>query len=233
MANGARVAGRPLLPGLDAPAVISHAGGNNQWRVQRAIEEGADLIEVDLWEHQGQFEARHERRIGRLPFLVEKWYFRRTDPPFSLADLLRATDRRARLFLDLKSGGQGPVHLLRQAIDEAQPWLVPAASSQTWGVLRHIRRHLPEVPVFYSIDVPAQFDLLMENLRREEPPDGVSCRARLLDSESIRTLRRAGLSIIAWTVDDPERAKELVEQGVSAITTHDVVDIRTAIRGGA
>ena len=31
--------------GLDAPAVISHAGGNNQWRVQRAIDEGADLIE--------------------------------------------------------------------------------------------------------------------------------------------------------------------------------------------
>lgn len=231
MSNASRAAGRPLLPGLDCSAVISHAGGNNQWRVDQAIAQGADLIEVDLWENRGQFEARHERRIGSLPFLFEKWYFRRPDAPFRLADLLRATDRRARLLLDLKSGGLKPVHLLREAIDEAEPWLVPAASSQIWSVLRHIRRDLPEVPVYYSIDVRAQLDLLMENLRREEPPDGVSCRQQLLDADTIRTLRRAGMAIIAWTVDDPERARELVEQGVAAITTHEVEDIREAIRG--
>ncbi len=121
--------------------------------------------------------------------------------------------------------------LVREAIDEAEPWLVPAASSQIWSVLRHIRRDLPEVPVYYSIDVRAQLDLLMENLRREEPPDGVSCRQQLLDADTIRTLRRAGMAIIAWTVDDPERARELVEQGVAAITTHEVEDIREAIRG--
>lgn len=230
MATGSRSTGRPLLPGLERPAVISHAGGNNAWRVDGAIAQGADLIEVDLWERAGRFEARHERRVGGLPFLYEKWYFRRPDAPFDLADLLRATDTRARLFLDFKNGGIKPVHLLRDAIDAAEPWLVPAASSQTWGVLRHIRRHLPEVPVYYSIDVPAQLDLLMENLRREEPPDGVSCRHSLLDAGTIRMLHRAGMAIVAWTVDDPARARELVDQGVAAITTHEVEEIRDAIK---
>lgn len=221
-----------LVPGVPGPYLIAHAAGNNAWRVHDAIEDGADLVEVDLWARRGAFEARHERRFGPIPLLFEKWYLRRPDGPFDLADLLRATDNQSRLFLDFKTGGREPARLLKQAMADARPALAPAASSQIWSMLRAVREELPEVPIFYSISVRAQLDLFLNMLERERPPDGVSCRHNLLDSEAIERLREAGMTIIAWTVDDGERARDLVHAGIDAITTHEIHEIRQAIGGG-
>lgn len=221
-----------LVPGVPGPYVIAHAAGNNAWRVHDALEAGADLVEVDLWAHRGRFEARHERRLGPIPFLFEKWYVRRPDGPFQLANLLRETDRHSRLFLDLKSGGREPVRLLQEALVEAKPALLPAASSQIWSLLRLVRKTIPEMPIFYSVDVRAQLDLFLKIIARERPPDGISCRHSLLDAETIARLRARGMTVIAWTVDDGDRARDLIRAGADAITTHEIVEIRQAIGGG-
>ena len=41
-----------------------------------------------------------------------------------------------------------------------------------------------------------------------------------LNRESVKRLRDSGISINCWTVDDPERAAELVSMGVDYITTN-------------
>ena len=220
-----------LVPGTKGPYVIAHAAGNNEWRVHDALEAGADLVEVDLWTHNGQFEARHERRFGRIPLLFEKWYVRRPDGPFKLTELLAQTDTHSRLFLDLKTGGMEPVRLLERALEESPPALAPAASSQSWSVLRNVRAALPAIPIFYSMSVRAQLDLFLSTMTKEQPPDGVSCRHTLLDAETIQRLREAGMTIVAWTVDDGDRASDLVRAGADAITTHEIVEIRSAIGG--
>ena len=220
-----------LAPGRSAPFVIAHAGGNNPWRVKDAIEAGADLVEVDLWARRGAFEARHERRFGPLPLLFEKWYLRRPDGPFQLAELLTATGDHARLFIDLKNAGGEPVRLLKEALAAARPAVLPVASSQIWSLLRKLRTTLPQVPVFYSIDVRAQLDLFLRIMKHERPPDGVSCRHTLLDKATIQAMRERGITVVAWTVDDPERAVDLVEAGVQAITTHEIRAIRAALAG--
>ncbi len=230
MAGALRERGE-LVPGTTGPYLIAHAAGNNAWRVHDALEAGADLVEVDLWTHRGRFEARHERRFGPVPLLFEKWYLRRPDGPFNLATLLAETDSHSRLFLDFKNGGSEPIRLLKAAMEEAKPALAPAASSQIWSMLRNVREAVPAMPIFYSISVRAQLDLFLSQMGRERPPDGVSCRHNLLDAETIKRLRDARMTIIAWTVDDGDRASDLVRAGADAITTHEIHEIRKAIGG--
>ena len=41
----------------------------------------------------------------------------------------------------------------------------------------------------------------------------------------IERLHDRGFAVIAWTVDDPDRARELIEWGVDGITTHNVEEL--------
>jgi glycerophosphoryl diester phosphodiesterase len=221
--------GLEFIPGSARPAVIAHGGGNTPRRAEYAISQGADWLEVDLWERNGHFEARHERRLGSLPLLFESWYIRRPGPKFELAALLEQTEGRARLLLDLKSGSDTTCDLIGRSIAIAQPSLPPVASSQVWSVLRRLRKVAPDVAVCYSIDVQAQLDLFFATVLREPVPDGVSCRHTLLTPEVVERMHELGIAPIAWTVDDGERGVELARLGVRAITTHRIADMRAAL----
>lgn len=216
-----------LIPGRIGPALIAHGGGNGIELVQAAIEAGADFLEVDLWVHRGRFEARHERAAYPLPFLFEKWYLRRLPrKPFGLAELLRASAGRSRIFLDLKNGGVVAARLVRRSLDEAGPGVRLAASSQDWWLLRSVGELSPEVELFYSIDVRAKLDLFLSVIERDLHPRGVSCRHDLLSAELVQLLHEHGLSVVAWTVDDLERARVLAAWGVDGITTHRIALFR-------
>lgn len=229
MSAPARSRSLELIPGHERTAVIAHGGGNRPTRVEYAIAQGADWLEVDLWERAGHLEARHERRIGPLPILFESWYLRVAGPNFDLADMLRTIDGRARAFLDLKTGSAQTCDLIAQAVADAHPTVPPVASSQVWGALRRLRRASPEISVCYSIDVQAQLDLLFASAHRDDTPDGVSCRHTLLTDGVIERLHDLGIGIIAWTVDDLDRGAELARLGVKAITTHRIRDMRATL----
>jgi glycerophosphoryl diester phosphodiesterase len=51
----------------------------------------------------------------------------------------------------------------------------------------------------------------------------------LLNAALARRYRRRGLAIGAWTVDDPRRARRLIELGVTAIITNDPGGLRAAV----
>jgi len=140
--------------------------------------------------------------------------------PFGLAELLRETAGRARVFLDLKNGDSTAARLVRKALDEAGPGVGLAASAQHWRILRSIQEVAPEVDLFYSIDVLAKLDLFLSIMERDGMPRGVSCRHQLLSEELVQRLHARGLAVVAWTVDDVDRARELVRWGVDGITTH-------------
>lgn len=112
----------------------------------------------------------------------------------------------------------------RSGTSAARPRIV--ASSQQWATLRALSVHLPEVDTFYSVDVPAKLDLFRSVTDRDGRPAGVSCRHSLLTRALVRELIDRGLMVVAWTVDDPVRARELVEWGVHGITTHRVAEMR-------
>jgi glycerophosphoryl diester phosphodiesterase len=219
-----------LIPGLDGPALIAHGGGNTQALARSAVADLVDFVEVDLWVHRGRFEARHERAAYPLPFLFEKWYLRRIPrKPCGLAELLRETAGRTRIFLDLKNGGDTAAKLVRRSIDEAGPGIRMAASSQDWRMLRAVGQRCPEVDLFYSIDVLPKLDLFLSVIQRDQQPRGVSCKHTLLTEPLIEDLHERGLSVVAWTVDDLDRARELTAWGVDGITTHHAALFRQAV----
>jgi glycerophosphoryl diester phosphodiesterase len=219
-----------LAPGRTGPAIIAHAAGNSARRAGEAIAARADFVEVDLWVRNGRFEARHERAIYPIPVLYEKWYLRFAPrKPFGLADLIRETDARAGLFLDLKDGGSTAARLVRRSLDETGLPIRVVASSQQWATLRAAREIIPEVETFYSIDVLAKLDLFFSIVERDTRPRGVSCRERLLTPRVVERLHGLGLLVVAWTVDDADRARELAAWGVDGLTTHRVAELLAAI----
>lgn len=217
-----------LVPGRAGPAIIAHGGGNTLERVRDFVGAGADYLEVDLWVHDGRFEARHERRLRWLPLLFEKWYLRRVPGArYGLEELLAETaGQGAGIFLDIKNGGVLAATLLRRILASARHPDRVVASSQQWRALRAIREMAPEVDAFYSIDVRAKLDLFLSVVDRDTRPRGVSCRHSLLTERHVRTLHERGMLVVAWTVDDIDRARELVRWGVDGLTTHRVAEMR-------
>jgi glycerophosphoryl diester phosphodiesterase len=194
-----------------------------------ALSHLADHLEVDLWVEGGRFEARHDKLLRPLPVLWGGLYRFSWAPkkPFGLAELLAESGQDAGIFLDMKNGGTSAGRLLRRSIDSAgKPSPRMAASSQLWSVLRGIGEAAPEVALFYSIDVRAKLDLFLSVAERDTRPRGVSCKHTLLNQSLIRLLHDRGYLVVAWTVDDADRAMELARWDVDAITTNVVPRIR-------
>ncbi len=213
------------------PALIAHGGGNGPGPVREALGASAPFIEVDLWLHRGRLEARHERRVpGPLPILYEFWYLTPAPrPPYHLEDLLLACEGRASVLLDLKNGLGKLAPVLRQTLAAFGRGVNVVASSQNWPLLREVKVACPDLDLYYSIDTPDQFDLFQSVMLHDPLPAGVSCRHTLLDRRIVRDFHDAGLAVAAWTVDDGDRARDLVRWGVDAITTNRVEEIRAAL----
>ncbi|MBN9492201.1 glycerophosphodiester phosphodiesterase [bacterium] len=226
--SSAVAARSPFEPGTPRPRFIAHAAGNSEAAALAAIPDGPDFLEVDIWTHNDHLEARHERAAYPFPLWFEKWYFKLAPrQPFSLAQLLATLRSRAAVMLDMKNGTERAAQMLRASIERA-PGATIAASSQSWNSLRWIAHYCPGVDLFYSIDVLPKLDLFLSVLERDYRPRGVSCRHTLLDSEVVAGLHDRGMLVIAWTVDDIERARDLVAMGVDGLTTHRVADFREA-----
>jgi glycerophosphoryl diester phosphodiesterase len=227
MAAATAASGPALISGHHGPAIVAHGAGNTPSLVREAIAVAADYVEVDLWVHRGRFEARHERAAYPLPLLFEKWYLRWAPRHrFGLADLISEAAGRVGLFLDLKGGGAEAAALIRRALDEAGTRPSMVASAQQWETLRAVHRAVPEVDLFYSVDVATKLNLFLSVSQRDDAPRGVSCRHDLLSAEAVTELHDRGLLVAAWTVDEPARAEELAAWGVDAITTHRVGAVR-------
>lgn len=213
--------------GRRPPYIIGHRGNTIEQSMQ-FLGMSADFVETDLWVHRNRFESRHERALYPLPILFEKWYVKRRSGPYSLAETAEAIGERGWLFLDLKNGGESVVPLIRET-RERLPALPISASGSDWGTLRALSDGVPDIDVFYSMEVPERLDLFLSVIERDLRPLGVSIRARLLSKGLVEHLHGLGLRVVAWTVDEADRARRLAGWGVDAITTHHPAEIREAV----
>jgi len=197
--------------------------------LEQALDAGADLIEVDLWVHRGRFESRHERRLSRFPLLVDSWSLH-VPPrdPLGFVELLDACRGRAGILMDLKNRPREAIGLVRSSLEMfGRPAGLLLASSQSWPLLRGLRQACPEIRALYSIGVVAQLRLYESISTDDRLPAGISCRHSLLDRGTVTTLHDQGLAVVAWTVDDPDRASELASWGVDAVTTAATAELKS------
>ncbi len=226
------------------PTRIAHAYGNRREKIEAAADADIDFIEADLWYRAGQVWVRHERRLGRLPFLFDRrpqgvdrigpwamavfpgYYVRLDVNPLRLAELLERTQGRCGLLLDIKGrygeeGARAYARRLARALAEArrEESVIVCGGRE---VLDQVRREAPNLDVRYSIEKQRHWEDFLRRLGADSRLRGVCMAQEFLSDEIMQFLRDKGLRVFCWTIDDPAEARELLARGVDGITSNNI-----------
>ncbi len=98
--------------------------------------------------------------------------------------------------------------------------------SGDWVILNRLRQVAPEIRRAYLAGTPEQFsDALDRSVVDEGSLLSVEIGLALSTPGGIQEARRAGVEMVTWTVNDPEKAREAVAAGIRRITTDRVRDL--------
>ncbi len=147
--------------------------------------------------------------------------------------LARLKDSACRPVVEIKVGGiaEEVVAAVRKAglVNQA----VVIAFSR--DVVTEVRRIEPDIRCGWLSDekargTPAEHAAWLAARAAECGTDLIDLDHRILSAELVAELRRRGLEVWTWTVDDPRRAADLARWGVRAITTNDPARLRPGCR---
>lgn len=234
--------------------VVAHRGGspqdidNSADAFRHGMRSGADLLECDLQPSRtGELVLFHDGDVFGAPVS----YFS-TDELRAVAHSLMTFDEfvdlvdpQMRLVLDLKT---------RDADRLLHPWLedteirsrVLVTSTFSFGLWR-LKRRFPDLrtglsrgatftripPRFHPLAARTvgRFMLLMAIvLMKAFRIETAAFHHELLDHRTVAVLHRHGFRVDAWTVDAPERARELQALGVDYLTTNRPVEMISSLR---
>jgi glycerophosphoryl diester phosphodiesterase len=208
------------------PFAIAHRAGNDLTHARLAIDAGADVLEADIWLYRDRLELRHEKTLGPLPMLWDRWSIELGHrPQLELATLLDALDPEIEVMLDLKGyPGSDPAIAARIAaqMDEARPQRSFLVCSQNWTLLEAFRP-FPAALLVHSIGNRRQLARAWRRLERDDH-DAVSIHVKLLDAGTVQALKQRVSTILTWPINDLSRLEQVLTWGVDGITT-DRLDI--------
>ena len=189
----------------------------------RAAKEGADALEMDL----------RVTRDGYLIVLHDATVDRTTDGTgpvheLKLAELQRldgGMGEKVPAFGEVLEATTLPIYAELKVVEAAEPlagMILREAAGRVTPIsfdpeaLRQVKNVLPDLPV----------GLILSGA----PPDAaeralsvdaafVSLEAEYLDPEAVERCRRTDLKVTAWTVNEPERMRWVMESGVHGIAT--------------
>lgn len=190
---------------------IAHNAGNRYVTIERALEYGADGIEVDVTVIGGRLYAAHDN----LPV----WIGAPSTRPIPLDAAWDATEGIDLLKLDLKSTWES-------ALDRIYVWLAArqgerpiAVSTRNIAVLEELADRFPLILRLLTIGNLVEFEALQQDPSLVELINGVSIADRLVDADVAGWLNDQELFVGVWTVNTIPRVNELVRWGVDGITT--------------
>lgn len=208
-------------PRADQVVTIAHNAGDDLTATALALDHGAAIIEMDVVESGGQLYAGHRKplprvgpRLSRRPTLVDSWVV--SAPAAVMLDLKEASP----CFLDL---------LFAFLAEHGEGRLVILVSGRP-ATLAAFRRRMPGVVRLYGASPPGRLDAFLRDETLIELVDGVNLRHERIDPALGQWANARGLWLVAWTVNDFKRARELIEMGVDALTT-DNLAIMEKLRG--
>lgn len=80
-----------------------------------------------------------------------------------------------------------------------------------------LKERNPEQPAQYLVEKPIDDELIGEMAQRKM---GIDARQDLYSAEVMQKCREAGVATNAWTVNDPNMARKLIDWGIDFITTN-------------
>jgi glycerophosphoryl diester phosphodiesterase len=220
---------RPPLPRDDGPLpfLVAHRAGNRLADLHLAEHLKPTLVEADVRLYRGRLEVRHLKTAGPIPVLWDRWELRASwRPRLRLDELLEATSAQTELMLDLK----GPRKRLAEGVlREIEPYWNErrfTICARRWRLLEPFAG--TPVRRIHSVGNARQ---LREVLRRyaNRRLDGISIHERLADKETVAALGEIADVIMAWPVNEPERARALLRLGVAGLITDRAAAISRAL----
>ena len=236
------------------PLICAHRGaslaylGNTLNAFHAAREQGADWVELDVRvTSQGELVVHHDACYadGRLV-----WATVAEDRPDEVPTLEQSLEACAGMGVnieiknspgdfggpevpeDFSFDGQRVGALIArvvtsrpQSLSDGQPIVV---SSFDWPSLQQVRDLLPPLPTAWLF---ADLDRDPLQLDRSVAAGDVAVNPwePLIDQALMNRCAELGLQVNAWTVDDPDRMRELARLGVSSIITNEPAQARAAL----
>ena len=210
------------------PFGSAHRAGNSRSQALRAIEEGADLLETDIWLHKGRLELRHKQTLGPIPILWEKWSIAPGwTPRYLLRDLLEDVPEDIMIFLDFKGDNMDLGPEVLKELQRSAPDRVVAICGRNYPQLQTIA-DAPNILCFYSVGEEEEWPVAKELIAASSYP-ALSIHADLATPGRLLWMNDLGGVVVCWDVQSEKRRRELRALGVDGFTT-DNPDLLTRIR---
>lgn len=143
----------------------------------------------------------------------------------TLTEMLATASEGKRVFVEVKCGPEIVPELNRVLKASKLPAKLTPVISFHAEVISALKKERPDVPAYWLVSL---------NSNKEKPPtaeeliakakeikaDGLDLSAsNVLDEAFAKKVKAAGLGLYVYTVNDPKRARRMVEIGVEGITT--------------
>lgn len=202
---------------------ILHRAANDRALHHLAAHPAVDVLEGDLWMRGGRLIAHHDRPLRPFPLtLHNRGVGRAPRDPVTFDELAALMQSGTALMMDLRSWFRDPT------VDAAKV-LVPLAdrsriaiTCESWPLADRLRAWMPDLDAVYSVRSPRQLARYLDGRRDGSLAEThVTVRHTLLTSaRRVQELRQLAGRVSAWTVDDVDRAIELVGWGVDDLVSN-------------
>ena len=183
-------------------------------------------MEADVRLYRRRLEVRHLKTVGPLPIFWDRWQIASPwRPRLQLSELLAATSATTELVLDLKGRNERLAAHILVALGSHLGRRRFTVCARHWSMLDAFVG-LP-VRRVCSVGSPRQLRRFLTRFAGQRL-EGVSIHERLLDAESVSSLRAIAEVVMTWPVNRPERARELLRLGVDGLITDDVAGMARA-----
>jgi len=220
------------------PLVIGHRGAmgheteNTLASVQKAMELGVDMIEIDVFNiSSGETVVFHDEKVDRLAnstgnieeyniVQVRQLTLQGGHKIPMLQDVLKLMNNEVALNIELKGGGTANRvnHIVNYYI-EKEGWSLEnfVISSFKWDELRAIR----DINKDIKIAVLTEKDPLKAiEVAKELNAVAINPHFKALTRENTAKIQSEGFKVYTWTVNEPEDIKRMIEFGVDGIITN-------------
>ncbi len=216
--------------------IIAHRGASREClentlaAFQRALEQGADGIELDVHAtRDGRIVVHHDatvrsalddepRAIAALT-AAELAAVRLSDGSRvpSLDEVFDLVGARAVVYVEVKAAGiEEPLLACLDGIRRRHPGVRLAVHSFDHRIPSAVRAQRPDTAIGF---LSASYPMSMRGVLGAPPPDALWQAGELIDQALVDAAHGVGSRVIAWTVNRQTHARALMQLGVDAICT--------------
>jgi len=236
-----------LLLGMNISAqkIIAHRGAsylapeNTVASANLAWELGADAVEVDIYlSKDNRVMVIHDKdtkrtcsgkknlAIEEMPSVVLRdldagiWKgeeFKGEKIPF-LKEIIETVPEGKNVVVEIKCGSE-VLPALKRCVEKSKKSSQIIFICFGWKTILETQKEFPDNKCYW---LSSSKTGLGEKIKQaaENGLAGVNLKYSIIDKKVVESAKENNLEVLAWTVDDPEKAKQLTKMGVTGITTN-------------